>query len=365
MTDEAPVADATPDVAASAEPPKVRRVELALQGGGSHGAFTWGVLDRLLEEESIEIAGVSGTSAGAMNAVLLAYGLQKGRKHAQAVLHDFWRANSNAAMLSPFQRTPLDMMMGRWSLEWSPTYHFFDQLGRTFSPYTLNPFDINPLRYVLLDAIDFEVLRNSASPKLFIAATNVHTGQVRVFRNAEMTVEMILASACLPFLFQAVEIEGEAYWDGGYMGNPVLYPLIIETDVNDLMIVQINPFYREDIPRTARDILDRLNEITFNSSLIKELRSISIAKVLFDQEGMDMMKVRDRLRLHMIEVAEEMKKLDTSSKLIAEWSFLTYLRDLGRASAEAWLQAHNHQLGVESSFDISYLTPENMERFKM
>ena len=365
MTDEAPMGDTTPDVAAPTEPPKVRQVDLALQGGGSHGAFTWGVLDRLLEEESIEIAGVSGTSAGAMNAILLAYGLQKGRKNAQAVLHDFWRANSNAAMFSPFQRTPFDMIMGRWSLELSPTYHFFDQLGRTFSPYTLNPFAINPLRSVLLDAIDFEAVRNSESPKLFIAATNVHTGQVRVFRNSEMTVEMILASACLPFLFQAVEIEGEAFWDGGYMGNPVLYPLIVETDVNDLMIVQINPFYREETPRTARDILDRLNEITFNSSLIKELRFLSAAKVILDQEDMEMMRVRDRLRLHMIEVSAEMKKLDSSSKLIAEWGFLTYLRDLGRASAEAWLQAHKHQLGVESSFDISYLTPENVERFKM
>jgi len=365
MTDEAPMRATTPDVAAPTQPPNVRQVDLALQGGGSHGAFTWGVLDRLLEEDSIEIAGVSGTSAGAMNAIVLAFGLQQGRAEARAALEQFWKAVSIGATFSPFQRTPFDIMLGRWSLNMSPAYHFFDQLSRSFSPYELNPLGINPLRSILSDLIDFEVIRNSASPKLFIAATNVHTGQVRVFRNAEMTCEMILASACLPFIYQAVEIEGEAFWDGGYMGNPVLYPLIVETDVNDLLIVQINPFYREDIPRTARDILDRLNEITFNSSLIKELRFLSAARVILDQEDMEMMEVRDRLRLHMIEVSAEMKQLDASSKLIAEWAFLTYLRDLGRASAEAWLQAHNHQLGVESSFDISYLTPENVERFKI
>lgn len=332
----------------------VKRIDLALQGGGSHGAFTWGVLDRLLDDERLEIAGVSGTSAGAMNATVLAAGMQTGgRKGAQETLRNFWRAISNAALFSPIQRTPLDRLLGRWSLDWSPSYVWFDNLSRAVSPYTLNPLNINPLLQVLEDTVDFARLRTLESPKVFIAATSVNSGQERIFRNEELTPQMVLASACLPFMYQAVEIEGEGYWDGGYMGNPVLYPLLLETDVNDLLIVQINPFYRPEIPKTAADILNRLNEITFNASLIKELRSLALLQVLFDNEDAKAVKVREMM-LHLI-ASEEMTKLNVSSKMNAEWAFLMHLHDIGWRTAEAWLATNFDHIGTQSTFDIAEL----------
>ncbi len=336
-----------------------KRLDLALQGGGSHGAFTWGVLDRLLADERIEIEGISGTSAGAMNAVVMADGLQKGgRAGAREGLRAFWKSISDAARFSPIQRTPLDRILGRWSLDMSPTYWFFDTLSRTFSPYELNPFNINPLRTVLLNTIDFAQVREAATPKLFIAATNVRTGQSKTFRNKDLTPDAVLASACLPFMYQAVEIEGESYWDGGYMGNPVLFPLVNETDVRDLMVVQVNPIYREEEPRTARDIMNRLNEITFNASLIKELRSLVLLKGLVDEGVVNQAQVRE-MRLHRIAAEEEMSKLDVSSKMNAEWAFLMHLHDIGWRNAEQWLAQNAERIGHESTFDIADLSPAN------
>lgn len=332
-------------------------IDLALQGGGSHGAFTWGVLDRLLADERIEIAGISGTSAGAMNAVVLAAGMQQGgREGAREALRAFWKANSDSARLSPIQRTPLDRLMGRWSLDMSPAYWFFDTLSRTFSPYQLNPFNLNPLRTLLLNTVDFEAVRAATTPKLFIAATNVRTGMAKIFRNQDLTPEAVLASACLPFIYQAVEIEDEAYWDGGYMGNPVLYPLLAETDVQDLLVVQVNPIYRDEVPKTANDILNRLNEITFNASLIKELRSLALLKGLVDEGQINQFQLLD-IRLHRIEAEEEMSKLNVSSKLNAEWAFLTYLHDIGWRRAEQWLAQNFERIGKESTFNIADLIP--------
>ena len=253
-------------------------VDLALQGGGAHGAFTWGVLDRLLEEEWLRIDGISGTSAGAMNGAVLADGYAaNGPDGARASLEAFWRKVSDAAKLSPFQRTPLDVLLGRWTLDYSPAFIVMDLMSRLFSPYELNPMDTNPLRDILAHCVDFERLAR-APIKLFVTATNVHTGRGHVFRNNTITPDVLLASACLPTLFQAIQIDGEPYWDGGYSGNPTITPLVRECTSKDTILIQINPVERHGTPRTARDILNRLNEVSFNSVLLKELRMIALLR---------------------------------------------------------------------------------------
>src|SRR6202035_5364722 len=257
-------------------------VDLALQGGGSHGAFTWGVLDRLLEEPWMKIDAISGTSAGAMNAAVLVDGWSKGGADgARAALDTYWRRVSRAAPFSPLQRSPVERLLGRWTLDTSPAYLAIDLMSRALSPYDLNPMGFNPLRQILAESIDFE--RLVASPiKLFITATNVHTGRGRIFRNSQITPDVLLASACLPTMFQAVEIEGEAYWDGGFAGNPTITPLVRESDAHDTILVQINPTERPEAPRSAAEILNRMNEISFNSALAKELRMIALLRQVVD-----------------------------------------------------------------------------------
>src|SRR5437016_1561120 len=253
-------------------------VDFALQGGGAHGAFTWGALDRLLEEPWLRIDGISGTSAGAMNAAVLVDGHAKdGADGARAALENFWRRVSNAAVLSPLRRTPLDILLGRWTLDHSPVFLAMDLMARVFSPYDLGPGGTNPLRDILAESVDFARLAQ-ASIKLFITATNVRTGRGRIFRNAEITPDVLLASGCLPTLFQAVEIDGEAYWDGGYAGNPTITPLVRESEAHDTILVQINPRERPGTPRSASEILNRLNEVSFNATLMKELRMIALLR---------------------------------------------------------------------------------------
>ena len=328
-------------------------VDLALQGGGAHGAFTWGVLDRLLEEPWLQIEGVSGTSAGAMNAAVLVDGHAKGgAAGARAALENFWRSVSDAARFSPFRRGPLEMLLGRWTLDYSPVYVAMDLLARVVSPYDLNPGGANPLSQILADHIDFA--RVAQAPiKLFITATNVHTGKGRVFRNNEITPAVLLASACLPTMFQSIEIDGEPYWDGGYSGNPTITPLVRECRSRDTILVQINPIERQGTPRTARDILNRLNEVSFNAVLLKELRMIAILRQVAnagDCEG----ALWASMRIHRV-ASEEMSKLGASSKLIAEWEFFCKLRDLGRRASDAFLQAHAGDLGRQSSYDLDIL----------
>ena len=328
-------------------------VDLALQGGGAHGAFTWGVLDRLLDEPWLQIDGISGTSAGAMNAaVMVASHAAGGAPAAQAALTDFWRRVSDSARLSPFKRGPLDMLLGRWTLDFSPTFIAMDLASRLFSPYDLNPGGLNPLREVLAASVDFTQLAK-APIKLFITATNVRTGRGRVFRNAEMTPDVMLASACLPTMFQAVEIDGEAYWDGGYSGNPTLTPLVRECDASDTIMVPINPIERPGTPRSARDILNRLNEISFNSATIKELRMIGLLRQAADP-GSGEGAVWASMRIHRIR-NDDMADLGYSSKLNAEWEFLTMLRDRGRAAAQAFLDEHGDDLGKRSTLDFAKL----------
>jgi NTE family protein len=327
-----------------------KRIELALQGGGAHGAYTWGVLDRVLEDDGIAIAAISGTSAGAMNAVVMADGLVRdGRAGARAALERFWRAVSDAARFSPVRRSPLDRLLGRWSLDTSPGFIAMDLLSRLASPYDLNMFDVNPLRDVLQANVDFDNVNACAATKLFVTATNVRTGLPRTFRQGEISVDAVMASACLPSLYKAVEIDGEPYWDGGYVGNPALYPLVDESDCRDLVIVQINPIRSDTLPTSAAEIQNRLNEITFNSALIKELRAITLLRRLIEAEGLETERYRD-MRLHRIG-GEGLEHLSASSKLNAEWAFLTHLRELGRSAAGAWLARHRDAIGQRSTFD--------------
>jgi NTE family protein len=331
-----------------------KTVNLALQGGGSHGAFAWGVLDRLLEDERIEVEGITATSAGAMNATVAAYGLAiGGRAGAKRTLAEFWNRISEAAASSVLQPSIFDRMMNNRTLENSPAFVFFDMMTRLFSPYQFNPFNFNPLRDVLEATVDFDRLRKENPVKLFLCATNIRSGKVRIFRNHEITASAVLASGCLPFIFQAVEIDGEAYWDGGYMGNPAIYPLIYHCQSPDVVIVHINPIYREEIPRSAAHILNRLNEISFNSSLMREMRAIAFVTKLLDSGGIvDKDKMLKQVLVHSIEAEAFMRDLSVSSKLNADWEFLTRLRNVGRERADQWLTANFEQLGVNSTVDI-------------
>jgi NTE family protein len=328
-------------------------VDFALQGGGAHGAFTWGALDRLLEEPWLRIDGISGTSAGAMNAAVLVDGHAKGGVDgARAALENFWRRVSNAAVLSPLRRTPLDILLGRWTLDHSPVFLAMDLMARVFSPYDLGPGGTNPLRDILAESVDFARLAQ-ASIKLFITATNVRTGRGRVFRNGEITPDVLLASACLPTLFQAIEIDGEGYWDGGYSGNPTITPLVRECNSKDTVLVQINPVERPGLPRSARDILNRLNEVSFNAVLLKELRMIALLRQVAQPDNSENAKWAD-MRIHRIS-SDVMVELGYSSKLNAEWEFLCMLRDEGRRAGDAFLTAHHEDLGRRSTFDLDEL----------
>lgn len=329
-----------------------KSINLALQGGGAHGAFTWGVLDRLLEDGRIYIEAISGTSAGAMNAVAVADGLMRGGEDgARQVLHDFWKAVSDVGRMSPIQRSVIDVFMGNWNLENNPSYMFFDLLNRVTSPYDLNPMNFNPLRDVLEKTIDFDSVALCDKMHVYLSATNVETGRVRVFNRAEITPDVVMASACLPFMFHAVEIDGAPYWDGGYMGNPVLFPFYRRSKSADIVIVQINPVVRKGTPRSAREIMDRMNEITFNSSLLKELRAIDFVHRLLEDEALDPKEYSYPL-VHIIESHENLQNLGASSKMNAEWTFLRHLFEVGRGAAEEWIDRCYDQLGVSSTVDI-------------
>ncbi len=331
-------------------------IDLALQGGGSHGAFTWGVLDRLLEEPWLRIAGISGTSAGAMNAAVLADGWIEGQAEgARTALEGFWQRVSRAAAFSPLQRSPIDRLMGRWTLDTSPAYVFMDLVSRVLSPYALNPLDFNPLRQILAECIDCNRLAHSPI-KLFITATSVRTGRGRIFRNAEITADVLLASACLPTMFRAVEIDGEAYWDGGFTGNPTITPLVRETDAHDSILVQINPTERAEAPRSASEILNRLNEVSFNSPLAKELRMIALLRQVVDPGTGEGARWAN-MRAHRIK-SEMLAEFGASSKLNAEWAFVSMLRNEGRRAASEFLETHGKHLGKRSTADLDVLLAE-------
>jgi NTE family protein len=343
---------------------QVRAINLALQGGGAHGAFTWGVLDRLLEDGRVSFEGISATSAGAMNAVVYAYGQMRGGPDgARQALHDFWqRVSRSASSYSPLTMTPMESMLGIQP-EHSLAYRAFDGLTRSFSPYQLNPLNLNPLRDVLAACVDFDALKHCDCAKLFLSATNIRTGNVRVFQNEDLSIDAVMASACLPNLFQAIEIDGAFYWDGGYMGNPSLFPLFYNTESRDVVVVHINPIFNPNIPRSAAEIADRVNEITFNSALLKEFRAVAFVTKLIE-DGWIKDEYRTRLRhmlIHSIRADQALNALGAASKFNTDWRFLTDLRDRGRATAEQWLGETYIHLGKRATVNLSeeYLNPRN------
>ncbi len=332
---------------------EVKHINLALQGGGAHGAFTWGVLDRLLEEPRIEVEGVSATSSGAMNAVAMAHGLTiGGSEGAREALENFWhRVARSAALFSPRQSSPTDRLVHNHGLENSAAHLLFEVVSRFLSPYQLNPFNYNPLRHLLGRVVDFERLRHGSAIKLFLSATNVRTGKVKVFTDREITANCVLASACLPFLYQAVEVDGEHYWDGGYMGNPALFPLIYSCESRDILVVHINPMERAEVPTTAREIMNRVDEISFNSSLMREMRAVAFVTKLIDDGKLGQGDAK-RMLIHAVCADDVMRGLGVASKLNADGEFLRQLHTLGRERAQAWIDRHFDDLGARSTVDI-------------
>lgn len=329
-----------------------RKINLALQGGGAHGAFTWGVLSALIESEAVSIDGVSGTSAGAMNAAVMMSGyMHGGEAGAVAALDAYWRDVADAARFSPFQRTLLDRLLGNWSLDTSPAYLAYDLASRVLSPAVANPLDLNPLTPIVAAHVDFEALHRCEDLRLFVAATNVWTGKVRIFGNTEVTAEALLASACVPELFSPVFIDGVPYWDGGFMGNPPLFPLFYNTETCDTVIVQINPIERRETPLSAREIVNRKNEITFNASLLKELRAVRFVKRLLAEGRLESNRYME-VRVHRIASAE-LNALSASSKMNGERAFLRHLHAIGRRAATRWLDAHLEDIGVRDTIDVA------------
>jgi NTE family protein len=332
-------------------------VNLALQGGGAHGAFTWGVLDALLEDGRLAFDGVTGTSAGAINAAVMAHGWLEGkskgrdpRKAARAALRRFWEGIGGQPNVFALQGAIPGLAAPPGAT--NPAVQWFDVVSRVWSPYQWNPLGFNPLREVLAPLIDFERLRRHAPFKLFVGATAVRTGRVRVFRDHELTLDMLLASACLPFVFQAVEVDGEPYWDGGFTGNPALFPLFYATQAADLVLVQINPLHREDVPDTAQEIIDRVNEVSFNSSLLFEMRAIAFVQRLLDENRIDRERYK-RLRMHMIANEEHLRALGAASKYDTAATFLEQLFKVGRTTGLDWLDQNWAYLGRASSVRIA------------
>ncbi len=326
-------------------------VNLALQGGGAHGAFSWGVLDRLLEDDGIEIEAITGASAGAMNAVALASGLADGdREEGRASLRRFWEGVQREGGTSFIRRSPIEALLSGWNLDTSPAYVMMDLITRIASPYDFNPLNLNPLRDLLVELIDFDRMRKSAL-KLFISATNVETGRARVWDKGELTPDHVMASACLPWLFQAVEIDGVPYWDGGFTGNPALWPLFENCASDDVVLVQINPIRRPGAPKTARDIINRINEITFNASLLHDLRAVDFVTRLIEAGRLEGTGYR-RVLAHMIGDEDTLAGLGASSKFNVEPDFINMLFDKGREAADRWLATSLKQVGVKSTIDV-------------
>jgi NTE family protein len=333
-----------------------KKINLALQGGGAHGAFTWGVLDHLIDDGRLAIEGISGASAGAMNAVMLADGLARGGpQEARKRLADFWRAASIDGNLPALQRRVFDRLFSFMPVEGAPMQAWFDVLSRFYSPYDINPLNINPLRDVIERFVDFETLRACPNLQLFISATNVHTGRLHVFPLHKITADVVMASACLPTMFRAVEIDGIPFWDGGYLGNPVIFPFFSTTETEDVLVVQINPLERNMTPHTSQEIMNRLNEITFSSSLMAEYRAIDFVGRLIDQgrlpRGTGAGQYR-RINVHRIVLDSEGKAYSAASKMHNDFDFFQLLRDNGRRAARRFLDAHFDDIGRRSSVDL-------------
>ncbi len=326
-----------------------KTITVALQGGGSHGAFTWGVLDRLLEEETLEIKGISGTSAGAINGALVATGLvTEGNDKAKTNLNNFWKDISNSYSFSPSTR------FQNFIVNWNPLDNsWMTSFFNLFTDYDFTTSRYDPLKRILDDHLEFECLRKTNKIQIYVSATNVETNRIKVFTNEDICTASLLASSCLPTIRQAVEWKGEFYWDGAFIGNPILEPLIYNFDTKDLLIVQVNPVNKPGIPKTPREILDRLNEVTFNSSLMREIRGIVNIQKLSEGQWCDPRNPYSYLRLHLIDDEVFMAKLGESSKFNVNWDFLTNLKEKGRQSASKWLDNNYKHLGVCTSMDLT------------
>lgn len=334
---------------------KKKRINLALQGGGAHGAFTWGVLEKLLEDERIEVEGISATSAGTMNALCYAYGLTTGGpEKAIEVLETFWKQVSDVGQrYNPMQLFPTPQLPQVHNLLSQMTYTVLEGWTRLFSPYQFNPFDIDPLREILSETIDFEAVRKCQKTQLYISTTHVQTGNLKVFSTPELTLDVAMASACLPFISKSVKIDEQHYWDGGYMGNPALFPFNSQMVSRDVLIVHINPLIREEVPTTAHGIMNRLNEISFNASLLKDIRAISFVQKLLEKEWIKD-EYRDELKffyLHSLRADEVMKRFSVASKFDTRWRFLNHLRKQGRREMRRWLDRHFDDIGERGTVD--------------
>jgi NTE family protein len=331
-------------------------INLALQGGGAHGALAWGILDKFLEDGRVKFDSVSAASAGAMNAAVLAQGLAEGGNDgAREALYKFWRRISDAGRIfSPIRISPLEELYNVQPHQ-TISYLTFDFLFRMYSPYQLNPYDLNPLREILAEMVDFKKIKASNALNVFVTATNVKTGKIKVFETAELSIDAILASACLPFLFQAVKIDNNYYWDGSYLGNPALFPLIYGSNCNDILIIHINPIFREEVPTMGADILNRVNEISFNSSLMREMRAIAFVTKMLDQGWIkdEYKKNMKYLHIHAVRADTTMQSFSVASKLDPEWRFISHLYEEGRREGTEWLNKNYDLIGKKSSIDIN------------
>jgi NTE family protein len=337
---------------------KRKSISLALQGGGALGAYTWGVLDRLLEDERLTIAAISGASAGAMNAVVLAEGFEEGgAEGARKSLRHFWEGVAEAGRSNPYRRTPMMGFLGAFMPGWArESYVAFwaDVASRFASPYDFNPLNVNPLKELLEELVDFERVRACKAIKLFVGATNVETGRGRIFTNAELSADHVMASACLPQVFQAVEIDGAPYWDGGFSGNPALFPLFPVEATRDIVIVQLHPIERPGAPRAAPDIIARTNEITFNAGLLAELRAIAFVGRLMDESRLPAERYRKML-IHILNEDKALTPLRVGADLNTELTYFLSLFEKGRAAADRWLDVHFEALGERSTADLASL----------
>jgi NTE family protein len=333
-----------------ARPAGKKVINLALQGGGSHGAFTWGVLDRLLEEDGLDFEGITATSAGAVNAVVMVDGLAAGgREAAKAALRHYWQRVSEISAHSLFKPSMIDRSNPNFGLEHSFGFAFFEPMTLFASPYQMNPLNYNPLRDLLAEAIDFERVRAQTNVKLFIAATNIETAKIKIFAGKDLNAQQVLASTCLPLLMQAVEVDGAHYWDGSYAGNPAIFPLVYECDSPDILLVHITPAERPGVPTTSPQIMNRMQEISFNTALIREMRTIAYLNRLVDEGELGAGR---RLLVHSIEAEDAVRKFSWSSRLNADWKFLSHLHALGRTRAGQWLTANFDNIGVKSTLDL-------------
>lgn len=331
-------------------------INLALQGGGSHGAFTWGVLDRILEaEDQLQLEGISGTSAGAMNAAVLAQGYGRGgATGARAALDHFWQRIGEMSGFGLPQHTLATQILGGWAEFVGAGQTIVDLWQRVLSPYQTNPFNINPLRDLLTELVDVAAIASCDRLKLFISATNMETGRIRIFSGRDLTIDALMASACLPFTFQAVVIDGTPYWDGGYAGNPAIYPLIYNCESSDVVIVQVNPLVRRGIPQSANDIINRTNEISFNAALISEMRAIAFVQRLINEGNLTGHQAErlKKMLIHVVSAEDQMLALGANSKSTIDPDFLLNLKQIGRNAAESWLKTNWDKIGTDSSIDI-------------